>query len=125
MGQQKRMGQKRNIVKKCGYTILQNLSRPVSVKPKAAALSYNGRKNFPQVEIRLANGKILDDKYYSCLHEENNIDPGTYHMKIQLKNGYEGILECTYQIVKSDCEIRYHGKDEIVGSYDGGNPIKK
>ena len=109
---------------KCGYTILQNLSRPVSVKPKAAALSYNGRKNFPQVEIRLANGKILDDKYYSCLHEENNIDPGTYHMKIQLKNGYEGILECTYQIVKSDCEIRYHGKDEIVGSYDEAIPLK-
>lgn len=124
MGQQKRMGQKQKHCEKCGYTILQNLSRPVSVKPKAAALSYNGRKNFPQVEIRLANGKILDDKYYSCLHEENNIDPGTYHMKIQLKNGYEGILECTYQIVKSDCEIRYHGKDEIVGSYDEAIPLK-
>ena len=45
-------------------------------------------------------------------------------MKIQLKNGYEGILECTYQIVKSDCEIRYHGKDEIVGSYDEAIPLK-
>ena len=85
MGQQKRMGQKRNIVKKCGYTILQNLSRPVSVNQKQRHYLIMGEKNFPQVEIRLANGKILDDKYYSCLHEENNIDPGTYHMKIQLK----------------------------------------
>ena len=123
-GTTKKDGAEAKHCEKCGYTILQNLSRPVSVKPKAAALSYNGRKNFPQVEIRLANGKILDDKYYSCLHEENNIDPGTYHMKIQLKNGYEGILECTYQIVKSDCEIRYHGKDEIVGSYDEAIPLK-
>ena len=76
----------------------------------------------------LINGTTKKDgaeaKYYSCLHEENNIDPGTYHMKIQLKNGYEGILECTYQIVKSDCEIRYHGKDEIVGSYDEAIPLK-
>ena len=101
-GTTKKDGAEAKHCEKCGYTILQNLSRPVSVKPKVAALSYNGRKNFPQVEIRLANGKILDDKYYSCLHEENNIDPGTYHMKIQLKNGYEGILECTYQIVTSN-----------------------
>lgn len=110
--------------RKCGYTILQKLSRPVSIKPKKSALSYNGARNFPQVEIKLANGKILDDKYYRCLDEEDHINPGTYHMKVQLKNGYEGTLECTYQIVKADCEIRHHGKDEIIGSYDKAIPLK-
>lgn len=110
--------------KKCGYTILQNLSRPVSVTPKKAVLSYNGARNFPRVEIKLANGKILDDKYYHCLDEEDHINPGTYHMKVQLKNGYEGTLECTYQIVKADCDIWYNGKDEIIGSYDKAIPLK-
>lgn len=110
--------------KKCGYKILQELKHPVSVQLKNESLSYNGDQNFPDVQIKLANGKMLDDKYYTCVYEGDHIYPGTYKVQIVLKNGYEGILESSYRIVKADRTLTYNGKKEVTGSYDKSFQVK-
>lgn len=110
--------------KKCGYKILKELSHPVSVQLKNYALSYNGEQNFPDVEIKLANGKSLDGEYYTCVYEGDSIYPGTYKVQITLRNGYEGTLESSYKIVKADRTLTYDGKKEVTGSYDKQFQIK-
>lgn len=110
--------------KKCGYKILKELSHPVSVQLKNETLPYNGDRNLPEAEIKLANGKLLDDKYYACVNEVDPVNPGTYKMQIVLKNGYEGTLECSYKIVKAERTLTYDGKKEVTGSYDKPFQIK-
>lgn len=110
--------------KKCGYKILKELSHPVSVQLKNETLPYTGEKNSPDVEIKLANGKLLDNKYYTCVNEGNPVYPGTYKIQIMLKDGYEGTLEASYKIVKADRTLTYDGKKEVTGSYDKPFQIK-
>lgn len=110
--------------KKCGYKILQELSHPVSVQLTNESLPYNGNQNFPDIQIKLANGKLLDDKYYTCVYEGDHIYPGTYKVQIVLKNGYEGTLESSYKIVKAERILTYDGKKEVEGSYDKPFQIK-
>lgn len=94
---------------------MQELSHPVSVQLTNESLPYNGNQNFPDIQIKLANGKLLDDKYYTCVYEGDHIYPGTYKVQIVLKNGYEGTLESSYKIVKAERILTYDGKKKWKG----------
>lgn len=103
--------------KKCGCVMLGEISHPNSVKVKAASLVYNGGSRYPEVEILLANGKILEEQYYNCVDTEDHIKPGTYKMQIILKDKYEGNMECTYKIVKADGVLVYDGMFDLTKPY--------
>lgn len=102
---------------KCGNTVLETLSHPISIKQKGDGLRYNGEKQVPLVEIKLANGEILKNRYYEC-KGEGNVNVGSYRIQFDLENGYEGTMECTYKIIKRSTQVFYQGKDVLLGSYN-------
>ena len=63
------MEQKDGIVKNVDIRFCKVPSHPVSVQLTNESLPYNGNQNFPDIQIKLANGKLLDDKYYTCVYE--------------------------------------------------------
>lgn len=103
---------------KCGKTILEQISHPVSLQTINTTNTYNGGKIEPKIEIKLANGQILENKYYQCTDAKNNIHPGVYKYTVLLQDKYMGTMEGTYTITKRPRTLNYSGKKEIVKSYD-------
>lgn len=102
----------------CGKTILAKISHPVSLRIKNASNPYNGGAIRPEVEIKLANGKILEEQYYQYPDADDHIYPGSYKVQVTLQDKYNGAMEGTYKITKADRVLTYYGEKEIIRSYD-------
>ena len=90
------------VCKKCGETSLRTLSKPEKAVLETQEIRYQkGKEQYPWINIIKNDGMKLDQRYYEISYPAESLYPGTYQATVKFQNGYEGMMNVEYKILKA------------------------